>query len=108
MQLESTYGRILCLDTAVELSPDTVLQYHATEERNFWKESTSQTKVTKESEDHFFDDNTFFDSYENLPSFHEEFFDCFEEEEFENNEQHRARIVIDCTKEIIGTASTQE
>jgi hypothetical protein len=120
MQLESTYGRILRLDAAVELSPGTFLHYHAMEAKKFWKESTTQKKVTKEIEDHCCDDKTFFDAYENLPSFHEEFFNCFEEEEFENNEQHpsrnllnldsvhRARIVIDCTKEIIGTASTKE
>jgi hypothetical protein len=59
-------------------------------------------------------------AYENLPPFYEELFHCFKEEEIENNEQqpvsdllnldyvHRARIVIDCTNEIIGTTSTQE
>jgi hypothetical protein len=91
------------------------------EAKKFWKESTTQTKVTNESEDHCCYDLKI-DVYENLPSFHEEFFDCFEEEEFQNNEQHpsrdllvlnldsahSARIVIDCTNEIIGTASMHE
>jgi hypothetical protein len=120
MQLECTYGRILRLDTAVELSPGTFVQYNAMEAKTFWKESVTQTKFRKESEDHCYDNNTFFNAYENLPPFHEDFFDCFEEEKFENNEQHQvrdrlnldyvhcARIVVDCTKEIIGTGSKQE
>jgi hypothetical protein len=104
----------------VEMSPGTLLQYHAMEAKKFWKESVTTKKVTKKSEDHCCNKKTFFNAYENLPPFHEEFFDCFEEEEFENNEQHqvndllnpdsvhRAGIVVDCTKVIIGTGSTQE
>jgi hypothetical protein len=94
MHLESTYGRIIRLDAVVELSPGMFLQYLTMEAKKFWKESTTQTKVTKESENHCCGDKTFFDAYEDLPSFHEEFFDCFKEEEFENNEQHPSRNLL--------------
>jgi hypothetical protein len=80
MQLEGTYDHILHLDIAVELSRGTFLRYHAMEEKTLWKKSAEKTKVTNENESRCCDDKTFFDAYENLPTFHEEFFDCFEEE----------------------------
>jgi hypothetical protein len=83
MQIEGMYNRILRLDAAVELSPGTFLQYHTMEPKKTLKQSAAKTRVRKESERHCCDDSTFFDAYVNLPPLHEEFFYCFEEEEFE-------------------------
>jgi hypothetical protein len=59
-----------------------------------WKESEMKTKDTEESERHFcndetFDENHFCDSCKKIPLFREDFFYCFEDEEFENNEQYQ-------------------
>jgi hypothetical protein len=120
MQLDGTHSRILRLDATVEVSSGTFLQYHAMEAKKLWKESVKTTKDTKESELRCCDNDIFFDVYESLLPFHEDFFDCFEEEQFENNEQYqgcdllnldamyRARIVVDCTKCSIGIGSAQD
>jgi hypothetical protein len=77
-KLQGSYARIRFLDDAVKLSTGTSLQYHTMQANKLWKESEMKTKYTEKSERHCrndetFDDNVYFDSYENLPSFCEEF-----------------------------------
>jgi hypothetical protein len=110
MQLKGAYTRIQRLDEAVDLSPSTFLQYQSLEAKNMWKEFTTEDKKNRlEGYGCSLEINKseFFDAYENLPVYREEFFDCLEKCESENYEDcarcdlldldgaYRARVVVD-------------
>jgi hypothetical protein len=87
MQLKGAYTRIQRLDEAVDLSPSTVMQYQSLEAKKLWKEiKTEDTKNGLKGHCCSFkiDESEFFDEYENLQVYREQFFDCLEKFESEN------------------------
>jgi hypothetical protein len=81
MQLEGAYTRIQRLNEAVDLSPSTFMQYQSLEAKKLWKEIKTEDKkngVNGHGCSFEIDESEFFDAYENLPVYREEFFDCLE------------------------------
>jgi hypothetical protein len=118
MQLKGAYTRTQRLDEVVDLSPSTFVQYQSLEAKKLWKEFTTEDKKNG-LEGHGcsleIDESEFFDAYENLPIYREEFFDCLENCESENYDDcarrnlldldgsYSARVVVDCC----GTSTSQ-
>jgi hypothetical protein len=72
---------------AVDLSPSTFMKYQALEAKKLRKEIKTEEKkneVNGHGCSFEFDESEFFDAYENLPIYREEFFDCLEKFESEN------------------------
>jgi hypothetical protein len=101
------------------LSPSTFIQYHSLEAHKLWKEIKTEEKNNEVSEhacSFEFDGSEFFDAYENLPNYREEFFDCLKKFESENydswtrrdlldlDDTYRDRVVVDCC----GTLTSQQ
>jgi hypothetical protein len=87
MQLEGAYTRTQRLDDAVDLSPSTFIQYQSLEAKKLWKEIETEDKkngVNGHGCSFEIDESEFFDAYENLAVYREEFFDCLENFESEN------------------------
>jgi hypothetical protein len=98
MRLKGAYTRIQRLNEAVDLSLSTFLQYQSLETMKLWKEFATEDK-NNELEGNGcsleIDKNEFFDAYENLPVYREEFFDCLEKCETENYEDCARRDLLD-------------
>jgi hypothetical protein len=117
-QLEGAYTCIQRLDEAVDLSPSTFMQYQSLEAKKLWKEIKTEDKkneVNGHGCSFEIDESVFFDAYENLPVYREEFFDCLEKFESENYDNwtrrdlldldgaYRDRVVVNCC----GTSTSQ-
>jgi hypothetical protein len=97
-QLEGAYTRIQRLDEAVDLSPSTFMQYQSLEAKKLWKEIKTEEKkneVNKHGCSFEIDESKFFDAYENLPVYREEFFYCLEKFESENYDNLTRRDLLD-------------
>jgi hypothetical protein len=110
-QLEGAYTHIQRLDEAVDLSPSTFMQYQSLEAHKLWKEIKTEDKkneVNGHGCSFKIDESEFFDAYENLPVYREEFCGCLEKFESENYDTwtrrdlldldgaYRDRVVVDC------------
>jgi hypothetical protein len=98
MQFKGAYTRIQRLDEAVDLSPSTFVQYQSLEARKLWKEIKTEYK-SNGLEGHGcsseIDESEFFNAYENLPVYREEFFDCLDKRESENYDDCAGRDILD-------------
>jgi hypothetical protein len=97
-QLKVAYTRVQGLDEAVDFSPSTFIQYQSLEANKLWKEIKTEEKkneVNGHGCSFEFDESEFFDAYENLPIYREEFFDCLEKFESENYDTWTRRDILD-------------
>jgi hypothetical protein len=106
-QVQGAQSRIERLNEAFELTPGTFWQFQMLEGEKLWKETQAKTK----NEGHGCDSELIDKNYGG------EFFDCLDESDFEIYEGcdllrmdalYKDRIVIDCTRGIWGTLSTQD
>jgi hypothetical protein len=94
------------------------MKYQSLEAKKLWKEIKTEEKkneVNGHGCSFEIDESEFFDAYENLPVYREEFFDCLEKFESENYDNwtkrdlldldgtYRDRVVVDCC----GTLTSQ-
>jgi hypothetical protein len=118
-QLKGAYTCIQRLDEAVDLSPSTFMQYQSLKVKKLWKEIKNRrekNEVNGHGCSFEFDDSEFFDAYEILPIYREEFLYCLEKFESENYDTwtrrdlldldgtYSDRVVVDCC----GTLTSQQ